>query len=81
MTMTIKEELEQAAKHIAEQFHTDRVTLIVCCEGEPQYCSMMGFRHYGGPVCTIATVISTGEVIDAILSFAYDTSNAKAKGV
>lgn len=67
--------------HIAEQFHSDRIAVIVCCEGEPQWCSMMGFRQPYGPVGTIATVISTGEVIDAVVAFAYEMSNSKAKGV
>ena len=67
--------------HIAEQFHTDRIAVIVCCEGEPQWCSMMGFRQPYGPVGTIATVISTGEVIDAVVAFAHEMSNSKAKGV
>lgn len=79
--MNVKEELIQVMGHIAEQFHTDRIAVIVCCEGEPQWCSMMGFRNPHGPVGTIATVISTGKVIDTIVGFAYDTSNHKSKGV
>lgn len=79
--MNIKEELIQVMGHIAEQFHSDRIAVIVCCEGEPQWCSMMGFRQPYGPVGTIATVISTGEVIDAVVAFAYEMSNSKAKGV
>ena len=79
--MNVKEELIQVMGHIAEQFHTDRIAVIVCCEGEPQRCSMMGFRQPYGPVGTIATVISTGEVIDAVVAFAYEMSNSKAKGV
>nr|DAL25136.1 MAG TPA_asm: hypothetical protein [Caudoviricetes sp.] len=79
--MNVKEELIQVTGHIAEQFHTDRIAVIVCCEGEPQWCSMMGFRQPYGPVGTIATVISTGEVIDAVVAFAYEMSNSKAKGV
>ena len=79
--MNVKEELIQVMGHIAEQFHTDRIAVIVCCEGEPQWCSMMGFRQPYGPVGTIATVISTGEVIDAEVAFAYEMSNSKAKGV
>lgn len=79
--MNVKEELIQVMGHIAEQFHSDRIAVIVCCEGEPQWCSMMGFRQPYGPVGTIATVISTGEVIDAVVAFAYEMSNSKAKGV
>ena len=39
--MNVKEELIQVMGHIAEQFHTDRIAVIVCCEGEPQWCSVI----------------------------------------
>lgn len=79
--MTVKEELEAAIQRIAEEFKTDRIAVIVCINGQPQWCSMMGFRHPFRPICTIATVISTEDVIDAIVGYAYETSNNKAKGV
>ncbi|MBR6747217.1 MAG: hypothetical protein IKL83_07565 [Muribaculaceae bacterium] len=79
--MTVKEELEAAIQRIAEDFKTDRIAVIVCIEGQPQWCSMMGFRHPFSPICTIATVISTKDVIEAIIGYAYETSNNEAKGV
>ena len=40
--MNVKEELIQVMGHIAEQFHTDRIAVIVCCEGNA-FCNQ-GWR-------------------------------------
>lgn len=77
--MSIKEQLFKAMEDMADQFESNDVTLIVCCEKpKAEFPTMVGYRNYHGSGMII-TVFAPSEIIKVITQAAFDLSTGAAR--